>query len=135
MTITPPQIYSKLSQRVSANNFIAIQSAQLSVSNAGVSGSQSITFSDVAGGLKMTLKITNAGTKGCYLASGIGSATAVVSTSTPQPVSGVEVVSNCDYIAAGSILTQDYPPGTNTFAAICSGTDTTVLELSTGYGQ
>jgi len=131
MAITPPLYQSKLSAPVQINNFIAIQSAQLAVT--AVTGS--ITFIDIAGTQRVTAKITNSGTKGCYLASGVGSATAVVSSSTPTPTAGDGVVSTCDYIAAGAIFTQDFLPGTNTFAAICGGADTTTLEISIGYGQ
>ncbi|MDE2233678.1 MAG: hypothetical protein KGJ90_06275 [Patescibacteria group bacterium] len=133
MAFTPPSFKSMLSLPTSANNFMALQSAQLAVSNAGVSGSQSITFANFAAGGRITAKISNSGSKGCYLASGAGSATAVVSTGTPQPASGS--VSNCDYISAGSIHSLDYPQGTDTFAAICAGADTTTLEISIGYGQ
>lgn len=135
MAISPPSMQSLLSQPMTANNFIAVQSAQLSVSNAGGSGSQAVTFTDLPGTVRVTVKITNSGTKGCYLASGAGSATAVVSTATPTPAAGSGVVATCDYIAAGAIMTQDFVAGTNTFAAICAGSDTTTLELSTGYGQ
>lgn len=130
MSITPPKFLSALSQPFQSNNFIAVQSAQLAVSGT----SSSITFTDLPGTNRVTLKITNSGTTGCYLASGIGSATAVVSTSTPTPISGTGVVATCDYIAAGAILQQDFIQGTNTFAAI-TATGSTVLEISTGYGQ
>ena len=135
MTITSPPFQSMLTQPVQTNNFIAVQSAQRTVSNAGASGSQSITFTDLPGTQRITAKITNTGVKGCYLASGKTTATAVVSSSTPQPASGTGVVANCDYIAAGAILNQDYIQGTDTFAAICAGADTTTLEISVGYGQ
>lgn len=126
---------SLLSQQMQANNFVAIQSAQLSVSNSGASGSQSITFTDVPGTIRVTAKITNSGSNGCYLASGNTAATAVVSSGTPTPAASVGAVATCDYIAAGAILTQDFVQGTNTFAAICGSTNTTTLEISIGYGQ
>lgn len=128
---TAPQYQSKLSLPIQSNNFIALQSAQLSVTNA----TGSVTFTTPTGTLRVTAKITNSGTKGCYLASGIGSATAVVSTSTPTPASGTGVVATCDYIAAGAILQQDFIHLTNTFAAITGGSDTTTLEISIGTGQ
>lgn len=131
MAITPPAFQSQLTQPVSSNNFIAVQSAQLAVT----ASTGSITFTDIPGVQRVTLKITNSGTKGCYMASGKGSATAVVSSSTPTPANGTGAVATCDYIAAGAILTQDYVQGTNTFAAICGGADSTTLELSIGYGQ
>jgi len=129
MTLTLPTFRSMLSQPITANNFIALQSAKLAVT----ASSGSISFPDFAGSGRITVKITNSGSKGCYLASGTSSATAVVSSSTPQPVTGS--VSNCDYIAAGAILTQDFVSGTYTFAAICGGSDTTTLEISVGVGQ
>lgn len=46
MAISPPLFKSQLSQSVQVNNFIAVQSAQLSVSNAGASGSQSTILLD-----------------------------------------------------------------------------------------
>ena len=132
---TPPIMSSMLSQPISVNSFIAVQSAKLTVSNAGASGSQSITFTDLPGTGRISAKITNSGTKGCYLASGAGSATAVVSSGTPTPTTGDGAVATCDYIGAGTVHTLSFIKGTNTFAAICSGTDTTTLEISTGYGQ
>lgn len=135
MTITSPAFQSQLSVPVQTNNFTPVQSAQRTVSNSGASGSQSVTFTVVPGTLRTTFKITNSGTKGAYIAAGVGSATAVTSSSTPTPASGTGVVSTCDYVAPGAIITQDYPAGTNTIAAICTGTDTTTLEISIGYGQ
>lgn len=131
MTITLPTFVSSLAQPVTANNFIAVQSVQLPVTNA----SSSKTFTAIPGTLRVTMKITNSGTKGCYIASGTTTATAVVSSGTPTPAAGTPIVSNCDYVAAGSILTQDYIQGTDTIAAICGGADTTTLEISIGYGQ
>lgn len=133
MAMTLPDFQSKLSQPVTSNNFTPIQSVQLAVSNAGATGSASKTFTTVPGTNRVTLKITNAGNKGAYLATGVGSATAVASSGTPAPTTGS--AATCDYIAAGAILTQDYPADTNTIAAICAGSDTTTLEVSIGYGQ
>jgi len=135
MPTTPPQMQSLLSIPVQQNSFIAVKSAQLTVSNAGASGSQSITFTDLPGAQRVSMKVTNSGTKGCYLASGAGSATAVVSTATPTPANGAGAVATCDYIGAGTVQTLSFVAGTTTFAAICAGTDTTTLELSAGYGQ
>lgn len=127
----PSNFFSKLSQVITANNFIAVQSAQLAVT----ATSNSITFTQFLGTKRITAKITNTGTKGCYLASGAGSATAVVSTSTPTPAINTGAVATCDYIAAGAILQQDFFEGTTTFAAICAGSDSTTLEISIGVGQ
>lgn len=128
-----PNYQSLLSSPIQTNNFIAIQSGQLSVTNGS---STSIVFTAVPGAQRITAKITNSGSKGCYVASGAGAATAVVSSATPTPAaSTTNIVATCDYVAAGSILTQDYIQGTTTFAAICAGSDTTTLEISIGFGQ
>ena len=134
MAPTPPKFNSRLSQPVTVNNFTPLQSAKLTVSNAGGSGSQFVTFTVVPSTQRVSYKITNSGTKGVYVAVGDGAAVAVVSTGTPTPTTG-SGVSTCDYIAAGAIITQDYPGGYDTIAAICAGTDTSTLEISCGYGQ
>lgn len=131
MTNVTPKFQSQLSIPVQTNNFVPVQSAHLAVT----ASSASIIFTIVPGTLRVTAKITNRGSKGAFVAAGIGAATAVVSTSTPTPTSGTEVVSTCDYVAPGAIITQDYPQGYNTFAAICAGSDSTDLEISVGYGQ
>lgn len=135
--MTIPKLISQLSMPIITNNFTPVQSAQLVVSNSGASGSQSIVFTTVPGTGRVTFKFTNSGTKGCYIATGPGSATAVASTATPTPAfsSSVSAVATCDYVAAGAIITQDYAPGTTTIAAICGGADTTTLEISIGMGQ
>lgn len=135
--MTLPQFQSKLSMPMQPNNFVPMQSVQLTVSNAGASGSQSKTFTILPGTARVTFKITNAGTKGAYLATGTTTATAVVSsgTVTPTASSSATTVATCDYIAAGAIITQDYIHGTDTIAAICSGSDTTTLEVTIGSGQ
>lgn len=131
MTITPPAFQSLLTQPVTINNFLAVQSAQLAVS----STSNSVTFTDVPGTIRISAKITNSGAAGCYLASGAGTATAVVSSATPTPASGAGVAATCDYMAPGAIYTMDFLPGTNTFAAITVGPATTTLEISLGSGN
>lgn len=131
MTLTPPPFQSQLSIPIQANNFVPVQSAHLAVT----ATSGSIVFTLVPGTLRITAKITNRGSKGAYVAAGIGAATAAVSSATPTPTSGSSVVSTCDYVAAGAIITQDYPQGYNTFAAICAGSDSTDLEITVGYGQ
>lgn len=130
-----PRMFSMLSMPVDQNSFIGAQSAQLTVSNAGASGSQSITFTNVPGTGRTVAKITNSGTKGCYLASGITTATAVVSSGTPTPITSATAVATCEYIGAGTVQTLAFVQGTNTFAAICAGSDTTTLEITTGYGS
>lgn len=134
--MTVPSFQSLLSIPVQSNNFVPVQSVQLAVSNAGATGSASKTFTVVPGTGRVTMKITNSGTKGAYVATGSGSATAVASSGTPTPAASSSVtVATCDYVAAGAILTQDYLAGTDTIAAICAGSDTTTLEITIGYGQ
>ncbi len=138
MAITPPASESLLSVPIQSNNFIAVQSAKIIVSNSGSTGSQSLTFTDIPGTIRITAKITNSGTKGVYLASGSSSGLpviAVASTTIPQPSSGTAAVATCDYIAAGAILTQDFVRGTNTFAAICGVSDPSTRERRGGCGQ
>lgn len=131
MPPTPPVYKSKLSQPITANNFVAIQSVKLAVTDT----SASKTFTAVPGQTeRTTLKITNSGSNGCYLAAGKGSATAVASSATPTPTTG-EGMSTCDYIGPGAILTQDYLAGYDTLAAICAAGLSTTLEISIGYGQ
>lgn len=125
MTINNRLNGSLLAQPVSSINFVPSLSAKLTVG----ASSASITFTPLTGTLSQTFKITNTGTKGAYLGWGVGSATAVASTSTPA--------AQCDYVAAGAILTQNFQSATgivDTIAAIQDGGATT-LEISTGYGQ
>lgn len=117
---------------VTMQNFCPQLSAKLTVSNSGASGSASVTFTPLTSVGRSTFKITNTGTKTAYIAWGTGSATAVAATATPAV--------NCDAIAAGTILTQDYintsvTTTVDTIAAICAGTDTTTLEITYGSGQ
>lgn len=116
---------SYLAQQTQMQNFCPQLSAKLAV--AGTSAS--ITFTPLTGTTRTTFKITNKGTAGAYIAWGKGSATAVASTSTPTV--------NCDYVAAGAILTQDFQTATgivDTIAAI-QDTGVTTLEISYGSGQ
>lgn len=135
--MTVPILRSMLSQPVTPNNFYPVQSAQLTVSNSGATGSASVTFTVVPGGAsRTTFKICNTGQKTAYIATGITSATAVASSGTPTPAAAAPyTAATCDAIPAGAIITQDYAPGTNTIAAICASTDTTTLEVSIGFGQ
>lgn len=132
MAISPPRLQSMLSPPITANNFIAMQSAAIAV---GTANSTSVTFTNIPSTQRVTFKFYNSGTKAAYVAGGPVGVAAVVSTATPQPTSGAVIVSNCDCIPAGAILTQDYVGGTTTIAAICKGTDTTTLEISIGGGQ
>ncbi len=106
-------------------NFIPYQSAKLDVSAI----SNSVTFDPLTDRKRQTFKITNKGENGAYVAYGYQTATAVVSTSTPGP--------NCDYVAPGSILTQDFEASSgvvDTVAAVQDGGSTT-LEITIGSGQ
>lgn len=131
---TPPQLVSKLSIPVMANNFIPMQSVSLAV---GTANASSVTFTNIPSSQRVTYKFSNVGTKAAFL-SGTNSAApvaAIVATSTPQPTSTLISISTCDCLPAGAILTQDYPGGTDTISAICGGTDTTTLQISIGGGQ
>lgn len=132
---TPPVFQSQLSQLMIANNFIALQSAQLAATH---TSSTPITFTVAPGTNRVTFKISNTGLKTAYLAgsnSSISVTPAVASSSTPTPASGTGITSTCDAIPAGAVLQQDYIMGTDTISAICAGTDTTTLEISIGQGQ
>lgn len=117
---------SLLATPISAQNFCPQFSAKLTTSGT----SSSITFSTLTGTIRQTFKITNKGTtNGAYLGWGVGSATAVASSSTPTAY--------CDYIGPGETLTQDFQISTgivDTIAAIQDGGATT-LEISIGGGQ
>lgn len=115
---------SLLAQPMLSQNFVPKLSAELTVSGT----SSSITFSPLTGTIRQTFKLTNKGTSGAYIGWGTGSATAVASSATPA--------ANCDYIAAGAILTQDFQGVSiiDTIAAI-QDTGATTLEISIGFGQ
>lgn len=129
---SPPKLQSMLSMPIMSDNFIALQSASL---NVGTANSSSVTFTNIPSTQRVTYKLYNSGTKDCFVAGGKTTATAIVASGTPSPTSGAAVVSNCDCIPHGAILTQDYVGGTDTIAAICAGTDTTTLQISIGGGQ
>jgi hypothetical protein len=117
--------FSRLAQRIVTMNFTPQLSAILAVG----SSSSSVTFAPLTGSQSQTFKITNKGSHGAYLGWGQGSATAVASSSTPA--------ANCDYIASGAILTQDFQAAgaiVDTIAAIQDGGGTN-LEISLGFGQ
>lgn len=116
---------SYLAQQVRMDNFTPVLSVKLTTG----ASSASITFTPLIGTNKTTFKITNKGTAGAYLGWGVGSATAVASSGAPT--------ANCDYIAAGAILTQDFQSingAVNTIAAIQDAA-TTTLEITMGFGQ
>ena len=131
MTINSYANQSLLSLPTRADNFVPKLSGKI-VTGATVSG---ITFAPLTGTTRTTFKITNKGSKGAYIGWGVGTATAFVSSATV-------VSANCDYVGAGSILTQDFQTTTgvvDTIAAI-QGSDTqdngsTILEVTLGFGQ
>lgn len=124
----PRQTQSLLAIPIQSQNFSPQQSAKLSVG----ATSTFVTFTPLTGTLRSTFKITNTGTAGAYIGWGMatnGTVTAVASGTSPAV--------NCDYVAAGAILTQDFQISNgivDTIAAIES-TGTTVLEISYGSGQ
>lgn len=139
MAPIPPPRPSQLSQRHTADNFLALQSCNILASPSA----SAITFTNLPGNQPVTLKVFNAGASGkhayiCGSASAISIVSAVASTTNPSsaPVGpGGYSVSNCDCIPAGAILTQDYIAGTDTWSVICASGISTILELSLGYGQ
>jgi len=106
-------------------NFCPQISAKITTSGT----SASVVFTPLTGTQRQTFKITNKGQNGAYMAWGVGSATAVASSGTPT--------ANCDYIAAGAILTQDFQSASGIVDTIAALQDTgsTVLEITLGYGQ
>jgi len=145
MAFTPPPRPSQLSQRHTADNFLALQScfiiAQPSAS--------SVTFTDLPGGQPVTIKIFNDGSSGntvygCVSSSqAIGGAVAAVAsttnpTSATQQLSastGAYSISNCDAWPAGAVLTQDAVLGSDTVSVITPAGYSCKVELSIGYGQ
>ncbi len=135
----PPPRPSQLSQRHTADNFLAIQSCNILASPTA----SFITFTNLSGNQPITLKMFNAGASGkhayiCGSSSAISVISAVASTTNPTAAAvnaGGYFVSNCDCIPAGAILTQDYILGTDSFSVICASGISTILELSIGYGQ
>jgi hypothetical protein len=138
-TPVPPPRPSQLSQRHTADNFIALQSCNITAT----STASSITFTNLPGNQPVTYKIYNAGASGktayvCGSSSAVSVVSAVASTTNPSaaPVGlGGYYVSNCDAVPAGSILTQDYIAGTDTISAVCASGISAFLEISIGYGQ
>lgn len=123
---------SYLAQQVIINNFVPQLSGKIVTSGT----SSSYTFTPLTGTNHTTFKITNKGSKGAYIGWGVGSATAVATSTTGNGVA------NADYIGAGAIITQDFQSLNgivDTIAAIqgpdTQDNDTTTLEISMGFGQ
>lgn len=139
MALTPPPRPSQLSQRHTADNFVALQSCNIQAT----STPSAITFTNLPGNQPVTFKIFNAGASGkhayiCGSVSAISVVSAIASTTNPSasPVgSGGFYVSNCDCVPAGSILNQDFILGTDTISAVCASGISAILEISLGYGQ
>ncbi len=135
----PPPRPSQLSQRHTADNFLALQSCNITANPTA----SSITFTNLPGNQPVTLKVFNAGASGkhayiCGSNSAVSVVSAVASTTNPsaaQVGAGGFYVSNCDCVPAGAILTQDYIGGTDTISVICASGISAVLEISLGYGQ
>ncbi len=135
----PPPRPSQLSQRHTADNFLAIQSCNIQAT----STASSITFTNLSGNQPVTLKAFNAGSSGntayiCGSSSSVSIISAVASTTNPTSAAvnaGGYFVSNCDAYPAGAILTQDFIAGTDTISVVCASGHSAILELSIGYGQ
>ena len=129
MTTTLPPFTGQISQQIAQNNFIANQSAQIDVTSV----SSGVLFTAVPTTGRVSIIVANTGIVGAYLASGVGSATAVASTTSPQPSTG-PAIANCFYVAPGAIYTLDFILNTNYFAAVTASSSTT-LEISVGSGS
>jgi hypothetical protein len=135
----PPPRPSQLSQRHTADNFVALQSCNITAT----STASSITFTNLPGNQPVTYKLYNAGASGktayiCGSNSAISVVSAVASTTNPsagQVGAGGFYVSNCDACPAGAILTQDYIAGTDTISVVCASGNSALVEISLGYGQ
>lgn len=123
--VNPWQYQSPLAQQVNPQNFSPSAFVKLAV--AGTSAS--VKFTAITGTIRPTFVISNKGSNGAYIAWGVGSATAVAATTSPQPYG--------HYIPAGVVETLDLQSSTgptDTVAAIQDGGSTT-LEISYGQGQ
>lgn len=148
MSYTPPPKPSQLSQRTTADNFIALQSGYI-VAQASAG---SIGFTNLSGGAPVTIKFFNDGSSGntayvcCSNSAASGGAVAAIASST-NPSFATQLfnagqgnaysasISNCDALPAGAVLTQDYLPGTNTISVITPSGISDKVEFSIGWGQ
>jgi hypothetical protein len=122
-----------LSQPIITDNFMAMQSALLTVGSGAIS--TSVTFTLIPSTQRITYKLANTGTKTAYIAGSNSSniIAAIASSSTPMPTS--LSISNCNAIPGGAILTEDFPGNIDTISAICASGNNTTLEISIGGGQ
>lgn len=107
-------------------NFQCVEQQQLTVSNSGASGSQSVTFSTAAGKSAPDLWVKNVltGSKPCQIAVGT-SPTALVDASA-LGTTQMKAASGESFLMKKS--------GAPSVAAICESSDTTTLYLFAGYG-
>lgn len=107
--------------------FQTVEQRKLAVSNAGGTGSASVTFTNKQDD---SFLVSNIGTKGAQCKLGTTSATAVVS-------GGGAGADGTDqfYLPAGAIRVVYKTPGVDTVAAICDSTDTTTLIIEAGRGS
>jgi len=148
MAFAPPPRPSQLSQRNTADNFVALQSGFI-VAQASAT---SIGFTNLSGGQPVTIKFFNDGSAGntayvcCSNSAASGGAVAAVA-STTNPSFATQLfnagqgnafsysISNCDSLPAGAVLTQDYFAGTNVISVITPSGISDKVEFSIGYGQ
>lgn len=130
--MSPPRLFSMLSQPVVVNNFLAVQSCLLSPGTTSIS----VTFTNIPSTQRVTYKLTNTGNNNAWICGSRSTATvaAVVSTSLPQPTSTLLSTSICDCVPSGAVMVLDFIGGTDTISAICAATTSTTLEISIGAG-
>jgi len=126
-----------LSAPIITDNFMAMQSAIMTIGTGALS--TSITFTILPSTQRVTYKFANTGTKTVYICGSNSSniIAAVASSSTPSPTSTAVAgtISNCNAIPGGAILTEDFPGGTDTISGICVSGSNTTMEISIGGGQ
>jgi hypothetical protein len=148
MAFTPIPKPSQLSQRTTADNFLALQSGFI----VATPSASSIGFTNLSGNQAVTIKFFNDGSSGntvygcCSNSAASGGAVAAIA-STTNPSFATQLfnagqgnafsysISNCDAIPAGAVLTQDYAPGTNVISVITPSGYSCKTEFSIGYGQ
>ena len=148
MAYFPPPKPSQLSQRMTADNFIAFQAGYI----VAMPSASSIGFTNPSGNQPVTIKFFNDGTAGnsayvcCSNSAASGGAVAAVASST-NPSFATQLfnagqgnaysasIANCDALPAGAVLTQDYLPGTNTISVIIPSVASARIEFSIGFGQ
>jgi hypothetical protein len=148
MVFVPPPRPTQLSQHMTADNFVALQSGYIIAQPSATS----IGFTNLSGGQPVTIKFFNDGSSGntayacCSNSAASGGAVAAVASST-NPSFATQLfnagqgnafsysISNCDALPAGAILNQDYFAGTNIISVVTPAGYSAKLEFSIGYGQ